>query len=59
MELCDASDLKADHIIREIHPEAAATAAAATEEKKTFLKPKPPTRGPRRLLKTSDATPDE
>jgi len=54
LELCDINDLTHDHLFREIHPEASATAA-----KPTFSKPKAPsTRGPRRLVKAA-ADPDE
>lgn len=53
MELCDATDLKTDHLFRELHPD-----APANDDKKSFAKPKAPTRGPRRLVKAAD-TPDE
>ena len=50
MELCDASDLTADYLFQQLHPEASASAA-----KRSFAKPKAPsTRGPRRLVKATD-----
>lgn len=49
LEICDINDLTHDYLFREIHPEAVASAA-----KPQFAKPKGPSRGARRLVKTND-----
>jgi len=50
LEICDPNDLTTDYLIQQLHPEVLANAA-----KSSFAKPKAPaSRGPRRLVKSSD-----
>ncbi|UJR10174.1 hypothetical protein I4U23_014390 [Adineta vaga] len=52
LEICDPTDLTMDYLMQHLHPE-----LAANTTKSTFAKPKAPSsRGPRRLLKTTDET---
>ncbi|CAF0863300.1 unnamed protein product [Adineta ricciae] len=54
LEICDPADLTTDYLMQQLHPEIAANAA-----KSSFAKPKAPgSRGPRRLLKTTDESND-
>jgi hypothetical protein len=55
LELSDITDLTTAYLIAELHPE---NSAASSATKSSFAKPKAPTRGPRRLVKTTD-NPDE
>ena len=54
LEICDPADLTTDYLMQQLHPEIAANTA-----KSSFAKPKAPgSRGPRRLLKTTDESND-
>jgi hypothetical protein len=50
LEICDPTDLTTGYLAQQLHPE-----IAATTTKSSFAKPKAPSsRGPRRLVKTTD-----
>jgi len=54
LEICDPTDLTTEYLIQQLHPE-----TSANTTKSSFAKPKAPSsRGPRRLVKTTD-DPDE
>lgn len=54
LELCDASDLTSAHLFQQLHPEVSESAA-----KSSFAKPKAPSRGPRRLVKSGNNNTDD
>jgi hypothetical protein len=53
LEICDSSELTQEYLMQQIHPD-----ISVNTTKSSFAKPKAPSRGPRRLVKTTD-DPDE
>ncbi len=53
LEICDPSELTHEYLMQQIHPD-----ISVNTTKSSFAKPKAPSRGPRRLVKTTD-DPDE